>query len=526
MKYQVFRNYTVELLFSKLDCKLSDYFDISFIDPEVDRYIWFYLPEISFGDNSEEFNNYLNMFEYVVKNIDKSKTIIAITAKRLTNISIDLINNEDHLGSYNKALYTISKVYKNVKVFDIDDFFNNYKLQDLIDWKYYFTSRIIINPKLSSAFNQWFVENLSKIESRKKKCLVLDLDNTLWGGVLGEDGISGIKIKGDYPGNVFELFQIFLLELRKSGVMLAICSKNNEEDVKELFSKNKNLILSLNDFVDWEINWNNKADNIVNLSKRLNIGLDSMVFIDDNPMERELVKQTIQGITVPDFPNDPYGFPNLLKTISDYFSTFNITSEDLNKTIQYKENLNRIKEKSNYSDLDSFINNLMIELSISEVDEFNIDRLVQLSQKTNQFNLTTKRYSKEDLIKLRNNGAKIFAIQIKDKFGDYGIVGLVIILFDQANNIAEIDTFLLSCRVLGKGVEHSIMCCVFDTLKLKSISKIEAFFFSTIKNSQVQKFYDQFGFDLIVESDDMKKYSIDIEKFKTPKKYSHVIKYI
>jgi FkbH-like protein len=527
MKYQIFRNYTVELLFSKLKCNFSDYSDISNIDPNVDRYIWFYLPEISFGknQNSDELSNYLNMLKYVLGKIDNNKTIIVFTAKHLFSLNLNLRDNESMIEYYNNSLYNLSKQNKNVVVFDFEEFLSNYAVDEIVDFKYFFTSRIIINPKLTNAFNVWFVNRIAQIEGRLKKCIVLDLDNTLWGGILGEDGIGGIKIKGDYPGNVYELFQIFLLQLSKSGVILALCSKNNENDVIEAFSTNRNLILNFDNFVDWEINWNNKADNILKLAERLNIGLDSIVFIDDNPMERDLVKLKIPEIIVPDFPVDLYQFPFFLKQISNYFVTFNITSEDLNKTNQYKENQARNIEKYKHIDLDSFIKSLNIELYISKMDDFNIERLVQLTQKTNQFNLTTKRYSKEELYKLYKKGAKVFAIHIKDKFGDYGIVGLAIILFDVNFKNAELDSFLLSCRVLGKGIEHAIMDFIVQDLKRESIENLKSRYVYTNKNSQVKEFYEQFGFQVYDKIENNKEYTIKLKHFTLPKNknYNHKI---
>jgi len=525
MKYQVFRNFTVELLFAKYNCTFSDYSDISIIEPNVDRYIWCYMPEISFWEknSSDELSNYLNMLEYVLGNIDKNKTIIVFTTKRLFNLNLNLRNNENLIESYNNSLYTLSKQNKNIVVFDFDEFLSNFEIDQIVDFKYYFTSKVIINPKLTNAFNVWFGNRISQIEGRFKKCIVLDLDNTLWGGVLGEDGAAGIKIKGDYPGNVFELFHFFLIELNNSGVMLALCSKNNEHDVKEVFYTNRNLILKLENFVDWEINWNNKADNILKLAHRLNIGTDSMIFIDDNPMERELVRQKVPGIIVPEFPLHLFQFPAFLKEISKYFVTFNITNEDRNKTIQYKENQARNIEQSKHSDIDSFIKSLNIELYISIMDDFNIDRLVQLSQKTNQFNLTTKRYSKEQLTNLEKKGAKIFGVHVRDKFGDYGIVGLSIVLIDDNLKIAELDTLLLSCRVLGKGIEHAIMDFIIEYLKNASVEELKSNYLKTNKNSQVNEFYEQFGFQLDNKVDDNKEYSIKIKHFRNPKNFNHII---
>lgn len=203
-------------------------------------------------------------------------------------------------------------------------------------------SQMGINPKLASDFSCWFEDRLREISLCRKKCLVLDLDNTLWGGVLGEDGIDGIKIGGDYPGKAFLYFQEGLLELAKRGVILTICSKNNERDVLDLWEKNPFVLLRKEHFSAWRINWRNKADNIRELSEELNIGLDSLVFVDDNPTERELVRQMLPMVEVPEFPKQSYMLPDFLISLSDrYFRVYSVTEEDRRKTEQYKANASR-----------------------------------------------------------------------------------------------------------------------------------------------------------------------------------------
>ena len=221
------------------------------------------------------------------------------------------------------------------------------------------------------------------------------MDNTLWGGVLGEDGAEGIKIGGDYPGKAFSMFQKSLVELCKTGVILTVCSKNNESDVRYAWDNNPYIILTDRYISAYRINWDNKADNIIELSKELNIGLDSFVFVDDNPTERELIRRTLPMIAVPEFPSQAYELPAFFRQLVDnYFQVYSITNEDKQKTEQYKANAERAKMQKQFVNISEFIRSLDIEMTVERANQFTIPRIAQMTQKTNQFNLTTKRYTK------------------------------------------------------------------------------------------------------------------------------------
>jgi FkbH-like protein len=526
MKYQVFRNYTIELLFKNQECVFAGYSDISSIDETADRYIWFYLPNLDVPERQFdlELREYSKMFEYVLAKVKPSKTIVAITAENLFKINFDLRRIKSGIDAYNNKLYILSRKHSNLVVFDFKNFISEFETPKRINWKFYFTSKIPINPTIVIQFQSWFKAQLLLIEGRRKKCIVLDLDNTLWGGVLGEDGISGIRIRGEYPGNVFEYFQRFLLEIKRAGVILAICSKNNETDVINLFKQNPNLILSLDDFSAWEINWKPKSENINRLAKKLKIGLDSMIFIDDSPMEREIVRAAYPEVLVPEFPREIYNLPIFIKEISQQFQTYNITKEDLNKTKQYKENRLREDEKEKYTDLTAYLNSLGITLIIHKPNIYNLDRFVQLTQKTNQFNLTTRRYTREELENIEKKGGLILGLQVKDKFGDYGIVGLAIIQHDPQSLIAEIDTFLLSCRVLGKGVEFSFIAYALNVIRNhKGAKHVKARYIATDKNMQVEDFYTKVGFTETSIDINQKNYWIDMKMYKPSTEYNHRI---
>ena len=335
---------------------------------------------------------------------------------------------------------------------------------------------------------------------------MLDLDNTLWGGVLGEDGISGIKMGGDYPGKAFAFFQKLLLQLSKAGVILTVCSKNNEADVLEAWDKNPFMVLKKEHFAAYRINWTDKATNIKELADELNLGLDSFVFIDDNPTERELIKQMLPMVSVPEFPAQPYELPVFFKmVVEDYFKVYSITEEDKKKTEQYKANAARAQAQHSFTDFGAFLESLDIQITIEAANEFNIPRIAQMTQKTNQFNLTTKRYTDADVKGFLANGWKIWCISVADRFGDNGITGCIIINGD------EIDTFLLSCRILGKGIEKAFIKKIMTLLKEGGVSSVKAAYLPTAKNAQVADFYDRCGFPCVAENaDGSKNYLLDL----------------
>lgn len=504
----VFRNNTVERFFPK-GYSFSGYDDISIIPANEEGFIWFYQLPVKFNIDIliSEVSAYAQKLQFVISKISESRNIIAVTICNINNISYtesDKIKLEEAISRYNIALFELSNVHDNVKVICIDEFYSSYPASSLVDWKYYFISQMGINPRLSNDFQKWWQRKLEGIALKRKKCIVLDLDNTLWGGILGEDGIDGIKIGGDYPGKAFLYFQEALLELSKNGIILTVCSKNNESDVIEAWEKNPFMVLKKEHFITYRINWKDKASNISDIATELNIGLDSFVFIDDNPTERELVKQALPMVCVPDFPEHPYELPSFTKKIvEDYFRVYSITDEDKKKTEQYKANAARSNAQQSFTDFTSFLRSLDMRLVVERANVHNISRIAQMTQKTNQFNLTTKRYTESDIRQFVDDGWQIWCLSVSDKFGDNGITGCIMV-----NNNC-IDTLLLSCRILGKGIEMAFIKTILSILKDEGISNISAKYIRTLKNSQVEDFYDNCGFKCTKNSDDIKDYVID-----------------
>ena len=518
-KYYLFRNATVERFFTAFNASYSGYNDLSSVPDDVDCYVWFYLSPIKTDADKyvDEIESYTRQLQFVLSKIKPQKTCYALTIYHIHYIFHETDNNAiNHaISNYNRTLYDLSQTYSNLKIIDFTQFCKLYPVSDLIDWKYYYLAQMQLNPKLSDDFNRWIQNEIAAIEGRRKKCITLDLDNTLWGGIVGEDGIDGIQIGNTYPGSAFLDFQNNLLELAKRGVILTVCSKNNEQDVLDAWDKNPYLQIKKEHLAAWRINWKNKAENIAELAQELNIGLDSIVFIDDNPAERAFVKQMYPMVETPEFPKQPYRLPAYFESICrDYFQIYRLTDEDTTKQEQYKANAERIAFQNSFTSFDDFLMSLDIELTIDELNPMNLPRIAQLTQKTNQFNLTTKRYTEEEISGLAAEGAKVYGMHVKDKFGDHGITGVAIITTDERTRTATIDSFLLSCRILGKHIENAFLKYCVLQLKNQGYSQLNATYIPTLKNSQVSDFYDLNGFNLTAtDANGTKNYHCHVHDF-------------
>jgi FkbH-like protein len=352
------------------------------------------------------------------------------------------------------------------------------------------------NPFTSSAYIEMghdLMRYIGSILGQQKKCIVLDLDNTLWGGIIGEDGIAGIQLSNEYPGNCFLSFQESLVRLTHRGIVLALNSKNNEADVNEVFNKHPDIAIKKNDIVAERVNWQDKVTNLNELAQELNIGLDSMIFIDDNPAECEFVRNQLPEVSVVQVPSKPYLIPQLIN-ILPRIENIRLTEEDRKKSIVYKSQAERSALEKIAVNLTDFLNALEMKIKMIPCDEFSLPRIAQLTQKTNQFNLTTKRYTEADLIKMISSSQyKIFSISARDRFGDHGTIGVFII--NIIDFVCEIDTFLLSCRVISRTIEQSMLAFIEEIAQKNNCQNIIGRYIPTPKNKQVKDFYSNFGFD-------------------------------
>ncbi|MBQ6167357.1 MAG: HAD-IIIC family phosphatase [Muribaculaceae bacterium] len=511
----VFRNQTVEPFLGDDGMTYSGYGDISQIPQDVDRYIWFYQVPVSADASllAQEINSYIGQLDLVMAAADASKPFIIFSLANLFPVRLTGSGHEveDAIVDFNRHATQLASQYAHVKWVDFGEFVSSYDSETLVDWKYYLMSQTLLNPKLKHDFGLWWRRVEEELALVRKKCLILDLDNTLWGGVLGEDGVDGIKLGGDYPGKSFTLWQEALLQLSRSGVILAVCSKNNEADVLEAWENNPFMVLKREHFSAMRINWNDKATNIAELADELNIGLDSMVFLDDNPSECEWVKMQLPQVEVPVFPDKPYRLmPFFKELVERYFRIYNVTTEDLSKTEQYRANALRRAEQSRFADLDEYLYSLDIQIDVLPADEHNLPRIAQMTQKTNQFNLTTHRYTQAEVQQRLDAGWLVYCMRVSDRFGDSGITGTVF-LEPVGETGVNIDTLLLSCRILGKGIEDAFVKTVLNLLRLDGYRELTADYLPTAKNGQTADFYDRLGMTCVdTQEDGAKHYSMPI----------------
>ncbi|GHU59915.1 hypothetical protein FACS189444_6160 [Spirochaetia bacterium] len=341
-----------------------------------------------------------------------------------------------------------------------------------------------------------------------KKCIVLDLDNTLWGGVIGEDGVRGILLDDHGEGARFYDFQKILLEINNRGVLLAIISKNNVEDVEEVFL-HPQMLLKKNNFSAMAVGWNSKSENIVQIAHEINIGLDSLVFIDDNPVEREEMRQNRPEVVIADFPGDTtHLYQFAVDMYNQYFYTWDISSEDIHKTKIYEENAKRLVKMKDFSSIEDFLVDMDIKLSVKKVDAELLVRVYQMIQKTNQFNVTSKRYSEEELVKMLGDDKTVMLLgNVQDKYGDNGN-SILLIARMVSNHEAEIDSFLMSCRIMNRTIEFGFLYAAEKVLQSMGADVIYAVYFQTSKNSPAEKFFDDAGYELITSNPDTKRYRL------------------
>jgi FkbH-like protein len=338
------------------------------------------------------------------------------------------------------------------------------------------------------------------LKSRTKKCIVLDLDNTLWGGIIGEDGIEGIKLGNTAPGIEYLDFQRSLLGLYNRGIILAICSKNNYDDAIKVFQEHPFQILKEEHFAAMRINWQNKATNIAELAKEINIGLDSIVFFDDNPVERSIVSQAHPEVLVVDMPKNPRLYRETLENL-EVFDVLSLTKEDMARGEMYAGKRKRAELETSMESIEDFLRTLEMKVRIKPVDDFDTPRVVQLIGKTNQFNLTTRRYTDAEVQKFREGDSSIvYSMAVTDKFGDEGVVGVVIV--KQKNEDWWIDTFLMSCRVIGRSVETAMLAKIVKDARAQGASRIIGEYIPTKKNPPAAKVYEDHGFGMSTETDE------------------------
>ncbi|WP_051289411.1 HAD-IIIC family phosphatase [Chryseobacterium daeguense] len=334
---------------------------------------------------------------------------------------------------------------------------------------------------------------ISSIEGKFKKCLILDLDNTIWGGIIGDDGLEKIQVGNLGIGKAFSEFQYWIKALQKRGIILAVCSKNDEDKAKEPFEKHPDMVIRLDDIAVFVANWENKADNIRKIQSILNIGFDSMVFLDDNPFERNIVRENLPEVCVPELPEDPADYLEYLYGLN-LFETASVSENDAERTKQYQVEAQRTIALESFTNVDDFLKSMEMTSDVQPFNNFSKPRISQLTQRSNQFNLRTVRYTEQDvdhLIHSQNHHTLSFTL--KDKYGDNGLI-CVIVLEKKNPDTLFIDTWLMSCRVLKRGMEDFTLNTIVETAKENGFKYIVGEYIPTAKNQMVEDHYKKLGF--------------------------------
>jgi FkbH-like protein len=410
----------------------------------------------------------------------------------------------------NDEIRHIATRYTGVYLLDYDAMIARHGRARWYDERKWLTVRMpIAADHLKDLADEW-LRFIHPLVGKTCKALVTDLDNTLWGGVIGEDGVEGIRLGVEYPGAAFQAVQRALLDLHQRGILLAVCSKNNIADAMEVLEKHPGMLLRPEHFAAWRINWNDKAVNLREIATELNIGVDSLAFLDDNPVERERIRSDLPEVTVLDLPDDPMEFARVLRR-SPVFERLALSEEDRERGRYYAGQRQRLELERSASSLEDFFRSLRQEIEISSVTPATLLRVAQLTQKTNQFNLTTRRYSEQQIAELAKNPAwKVYAIRVKDRLGDNGLTGVVIT--HDAQDLAEIDTFLLSCRVVGRTVETAILSFLIDQARRRGRTHLQGWFSPTKKNDLAKEFYAQHNFHAVEQNGRGELWSLDLDK--------------
>ncbi|BCH30902.1 hypothetical protein MesoLjLc_28320 [Mesorhizobium sp. L-8-10] len=378
-----------------------------------------------------------------------------------------------------------------VGLLDLDGIQRLVGAENSLDWRKWYLYR----QPYSEAFWDRIAESCASLirsqSAAAKKCVVVDCDNTLWGGVVGEDGLAGIRLGDDFPGSVFRDFQHQLQTLRSRGIMIALCSKNNEQDVWEVFDRHDGMVLQRKDLVAHRINWLDKPGNIASLAEELNIGPDSMVFVDDSAMEIGHVGETLPMVTCIQVPDELTAFPTVFGAFRG-FDSETVSAEDRGRSEMMLQERRR-RDLAGALTSEEFRRQLQLRVDLFEVKAEHIARVAQLINKSNQFNLTTRRKTEGDVARLLDDPAvTMLAWRVSDRFGDYGLVGVLILKHDEEQ--AEIETLLMSCRVLGRGVERSVFAALCDLLRARGAKRLVGTYLKTSKNQLVAALYRDHGF--------------------------------
>jgi len=393
----------------------------------------------------------------------------------------------------NLELMKLSAQNGNLFLCDVAALYGVYGQNTAKSAQMYINADMIFSLDFIPVFTKQLNDIILALRGKFNKCLILDLDNTTWGGIVGDDGVENIKIGDLGIGKAFSKLQTWAKALKERGVILCICSKNDEANAKEPFEKHPDMVLRLEDISVFVANWENKASNIRNIQEILNIGFDSVVFLDDNPFERNLVRLELPDVIVPELPEDPAEYLDYLLSLN-LFETASFSENDKDRTKQYQAEAERVSSVAKFANIDEYLASLEMVSDVKEVDSFSLPRVAQLTQRSNQFNLRTQRYTDEDLKSMIESKEYIaISYTLVDKYGDNGLISAVVL--KKEKDFMFVDTWIMSCRVLKRTMEPFVLNTIVEEAKKLGYSKLIGEYLPTAKNGMVKDHYKNFGFE-------------------------------
>ena len=457
--------------------------------------------------------------DFVLKNTHKTSFVLI---NKFTSLTFFGFNAKK--GRFDKLAdrlnnYLEKKILTNTALVEINKVIASVGISNSLSLRQYYSSKSLYTIEFFKFYVEFIKPFIMAINGKSKKIIVFDCDNTLWKGVLGEDGFSKIEMSSrEKNGSIFAEVQTMALALNKQGILIGLCSKNNLDDINEVIISHPDMQLKKDVITIKKINWKDKVSNLQEIANELNVGLDSLVFVDDSSFEVNLIREKLPEVTVLQVPKNIYEYPQMFRKNLNLFYNLSTTLEDNRRNKMYENQLKRESTKPSFVGIEDYLTSLELKMTISENDKSIIPRMSQLSQKTNQFNLTTKRYTENDIKNFIDcQGVYVYTFSVSDKFGDSGITGLGIIsIFDDICT-AKIDTFLMSCRIIGRNIEYAFMDYIVKEIKNKKIKNLSAKYIKTRKNKQVEGFYDVCSFDVTSEDELSISYVLKVNEYKSKK---------
>ncbi len=398
-----------------------------------------------------------------------------------------------------RELGSITREYRGVYVLDYDELVARHGRFHWHDERKWLSVRLPFAAENMAHMAREWLRFLHPLAGRIAKAVAVDLDNTLWGGVIGEDGMTGIKLGGEYPGAAYLGFQRALLDLHRRGILLTICSKNNLDDAMEVLEKHPDMLVRPKHFAAMRINWNDKAQSLKEIAAELNVGIDAIALVDDNPVERKRVRAALPQVFVLEMPTDPMYYAQVLRDCPA-LERLTMSAEDLDRGEMYRAQRERASLEETATSREDFYRSLRQEAEVAKVTQATLARVAQLTQKTNQFNLTTRRYTEQQVSEMVTAPDwDVYSVKVRDRFGDNGLVGVAII--HREREVWQVDSFLLSCRVIGRTVETAFLAFLLEQAQAQGTKRVEGWFLPTRKNAPAKDFYPTHGFQKVKETE-------------------------